>query len=70
MIWIFLYLIGIAPTMGFLCKVAAEGDDNSTIIWFSIFWPIMLPFVIACELGTRYKMYDKLNKLLNKWREK
>lgn len=45
MIWILLYLIGILPSLWFMCKTAASSDSNGEIFLCALLWPIMLPFV-------------------------
>ena len=65
MIWILLYLIGILPSLWFMCKTAISSNSNGEIFLCALLWPIMLPIGGILEL--KEWINDPLNKLINKW---
>ena len=68
MIWLLLYLVGIVPSLWFMCKTASISDSNGEIFLGALLIPIYLPFIGILGLKDYFSELNPLNKLINKWR--
>ena len=70
MLWFLLYLIGIFPSLWFMCKTASNSDSNGEIFMCALLWPITLPFVGIEKLKDSFTINNAISNSMNKWREK